>query len=213
MNIKDYKYSGKRVDLSYRVFCPENYRGLPLLIFLHGAGERGVDTLDVLYRHGIPRLICDGAEIPAVVLCPQCPSDMVWDNVVLEVKDIIDKTAEEYGILSDRIVLTGSSMGGFGTWALGLAYPDFFAAIAPVCGGGMAWRAGLIARAKTPVLAYHGTEDVSVVPEYSKIMINRVKSEGGEARLVMLDGMGHNDGANYAYRETELVDWLLSQRR
>lgn len=213
MNIKDYKYNGKRVDLSYRVFTPDEYKDLPLLICLHGAGERGIDDLDILYRHSIPKLIYDGREIPAVVLCPQCPKDMVWDNLVFEVKDIIDKVVAEYGILSDRIVLTGSSMGGFGTWAMGLAYPDFFAAIAPVCGGGMAWRSGLIARAKTPVLAYHGTDDVSVVPEYSKIMIERVKREGGDAELVLLDGMGHNDGADYAYRETKLVDWLLSKRR
>ena len=212
MNIKDYVYSDGRVSINYRVFYPEQYAELPLLVFLHGAGERGTDP-QVLYRHGVPKLVADGREIPAVVLCPQCPSDIVWDNIVFEVKDIIDSVVREYGIAPDRIVLTGSSMGGYGTWSVALTYPDFFAGIAPVCGGGMAWRLGALVRSNTPVRAYHGDADISVVPEYSKIMIERLKREGGDGELVLLPGMGHNDGANYAYRETELVDWLLSRRR
>lgn len=212
MNIKDYTYSDERVKMNYRVFHPDKYEKLPLLVFLHGAGERGED-LEVLYRHGVPKLISDGGELPAVVLCPQCPEGIVWDNVVFQVKEIIDSVCAEYGILSDRIVLTGLSMGGYGTWSVAFTYPDLFAGIAPVCGGGMAWRTGLLKRSNTPVRAYHGDADVTVIPEYSEIMIDRMKRDGADAELILLSGMGHNDGANYAYANTDLVDWLLSQRR
>ena len=77
----------------------------------------------------------------------------------------------------------------------------------------MAWRAPLLANTKTPVRAYHGSEDAVVIPEYSKIMIDKLKSIGADAELIMLDGLGHTDGANFAYLETDLVDWLLAQKR
>ena len=92
--------AGERFSMNYGVFYPENYKDLPLLIYLHGAGERGLEY-DHLYRHGVPRLINEGREIPAVVLCPQCPADRVWDNVVTELKEIIDTVAEQFSIKPD----------------------------------------------------------------------------------------------------------------
>ena len=198
--------------MNYRVFSPDKYDGLPLLVFLHGAGERG-DDLDILYRHGVPKLIRDGREIPAVVLCPQIPDGIVWDNVVFQVKDIVDSVCVEYGILSDRIVLTGLSMGGFGTWSVAFTYPELFAGIAPICGGGMTWRVGLLTRASTPVRMYHGDNDLTVIPEYSKIMFNRLKQDNADAELSLLAGMGHTEAANYAYEHTDLMEWLLTRRR
>ena len=210
MNSKFYSLEDNKFDMNYGVFYPDEYKELPLLVYLHGAGERG-EVFEHLYRHAIPKLINDGREIPAIVLCPQGPRWAVWDNVVDRVKGIIDAVAEEFGVKKDRICITGSSMGGYGTWSMGLAYPNFFSAIGPVAGGGMAWR---VPRLKTtPVYAAHGGCDISVLPVYSELMVDKVNKSGGSAKYLVLEGYGHNDGINYAYRETDLIDWLLSQRR
>ena len=210
MNQKDFFRTDNEFDMNYKVFYPDRYEGLPLLIYLHGAGERGGES-EHLFRHGIPKLIREGVEIPAVVLCPQCPAWAVWDNVVDRVKAIIDRVASEFSIANDRICITGSSMGGFGTWMMGKTYPTFFAAIAPVAGGGMSWRAGNLRT--TPVLAVHGACDRDVPPIYSELMVNAVQKKGGSAELILLDGLGHNDGIDYAYRHTKLIEWILSQRK
>lgn len=196
--------------MNYEVFYPDEYTGLPLLVYLHGAGERG-ENLSHVYRHAIPQMIQEGQEIPAVVLCPQCPGWLVWDNVVPNVKGIIDRVMGEFSIPKDRVCITGSSMGGFGTWMMGKTYPSFFSAIAPVAGGGMSWRTAKLRT--TPVLAVHGNADDTVPLIYSQLMVDGVNEAGGQAELMVLDGFGHNDGIDYAYRNTELIPWILAQRR
>ncbi len=200
--------------LGYQLYIPEDMsREIPLLIYLHGAGERGdrKKQLEHLERHGVPRVIKEGREIPAVVLCPQCPEMFVWNNIVEKVKELIDKTVSEYEIKKDRICLTGSSMGGYGTWEMGITYPDFFAAISPVCGGGMQWRACKLVN--TPVIAYHGDIDDVVEPINSIMMVSAINRNGGSAELKFLHGFGHNDGIYEAYTNTDLIDVLLKKRR
>jgi len=212
MKKETFVYKTPDYDMNYLLFRPEceAHGDLPLLVFLHGAGERG-GNVEHLFRHGVPKLIGEGREIPALVLCPQCPAMYVWDNVVAGLRALIDKVVLENGISKDRICLTGNSMGGFGTWMMGLTYPSFFAAIAPVAGGGMSWRTEKLKT--TPVLAVHGDADATVPISYSSLMVDGVNSAGGNARLITLEGKGHNDGIDYAYRHTELLDWLLAQRR
>lgn len=210
MIVKDFLYNENEFGMNYKVFCPENYKDLPLLVYLHGAGERG-KNIENLYRHGIPKLLNEGKEIAAVVLCPQCPEQYVWDNVVEKIKKIIDRVAEEFEIKKDRICITGSSMGGFGTWMMAKTYPSFFSAAAPVAGGGMSWRTPKLVT--TPILAIHGTEDVTVPPIYSELMVNAVKDSGGNVEYIELEGYSHNDGIDYAYRNTKLIDWILEKRR
>ena len=153
----------------------------PLLVYLHGAGERGTRT-DHMCRHGIPRLIVrEGWEIPAIVLCPQCPAEFVWDNVVREVKSVIDDTVSRFAVRTDRISLTGCSMGGFGAWEMGMTYTGFFAALAPIAGGGRSFRASNLRT--TPVRAYHGAEDELVPAVYSSLMTDAVRACGGNRRL------------------------------
>ncbi len=184
---------------------------LPLIVFLHGAGERGTNT-EHLLRHGIPRLITEeGREYNAYILVPQCPATYVWNNMVREVKASIDRVVSEKGILPDRITVTGCSMGGYGTWEMGLTYRSFFAAIAPVAGGGMPWRCPCL-RA-TPVYAYHGGADPVVVPDCSRAMVHAVNAAGGSASLRIIEGLDHNEGIEAAYRDTDLVDRLLAARR
>lgn len=209
MNIKVYE-KNEKCTMNYGVAYPDNYEGLPLLVYLHGAGERG-ENFDHVYLHAIPKLILEGREFPAVVLYPQCPGPFIWNNMVKELKCIIDSVVAEYGIEKDRIMLTGSSMGGYGTWEMAMCYPEFFAAIAPVAGGGVAWRA--LKLRKMPIKTYHGSVDSVVTPLQSEIMVEAVNREGGTAELIYLEGFEHNDGIDEAYRNTDLIEWLLSHRR
>ncbi len=94
--------------MNYLVYFPDDIKDLPLIVFLHGAGERG-DKWDHLFRHGLAKLLNEGRAYPAVVLCPQCPAQFIWNNVVADLKEIIDAVIKEYGIQRDRVLLTGSS--------------------------------------------------------------------------------------------------------
>ena len=200
----------------YILYIPEkmtekSIEEMPLLVYLHGAGERGTN-LEHVERHGIPYLIhAENAEIPAIVLCPQCPAQFVWNNIVTEVKALIEKTVREWSIKKDRICITGSSMGGYGTWEMGMTYPDYFSAIAPVCGGGMQWRSQKLLT--TPVKAYHGTRDDVVELINSRLMIKNLTDSSAGAELVEMDGFGHNDGIYEAYKNRDLIKWILSKRR
>lgn len=209
MKIKTYTASDDS-QMNYAVARPENYTDPPLLIYLHGAGERG-RNFDHIYRHGIPKLIKEGKEIDAVVLFPQCPGPFIWNNMVKELKALIDSVMKEYRISRDRVVLTGSSMGGYGTWEMAMCYPELFAAIAPVAGGGVAWRTGKLV--KTPVLAYHGENDLTVPISQSETMVEFTNRHGGTAQLYPIKEKGHNDGIDYVYRETDLIPRLLSYRK
>lgn len=210
--VSELHYATPENPMGYILFYPENTATaeLPLLIYLHGAGERGTD-LSHLYRHGVPKLIKNGKEYPAVILCPQCPCEFVWNNVVERVKGLIDRVAAEFNTLPDRICITGSSMGGFGTWEMGLTYTNFFSGIGPVAGGGLSWRCSNLV--STPVFALHGGADTLVPPIYSELMVNAVNNNGGKAEYKILENFGHNDGINEAYENTDLMEWLLARRR
>lgn len=184
--------------------------GLPLLVFLHGAGERGTQT-EHLSRHGIPRLVERGKEYPAVVFCPQCPADCVWDNIPHRLKATIEHVVRTYAILPDRILLTGASMGGFGTWMTAMTYPNDFAAIAPISGGGMAWRVGNLAT--TPVFIAHGDADSLVPPDYSQMMYKACLEAHIPVLFQLYPGLGHNDAIEHAYEDPTIINWLLAQRR
>ncbi len=212
MKTKTVSYTETPFGMNYQIFYPEDEKteGLPLLVYLHGAGERGVN-LPHIFRHGVPKLIKEGRELPAIVLCPQCPAEYVWDNVVERVKGIIDAVAAEFAVQKDRICLTGSSMGGFGSFMLAKTYGGFFSAVAPISGGGMSWRACNLVN--TPLWAIHGALDTLVPPILSELMVNATVAAGGSARLTLLENKGHNDGIDEAYRNTEVLSWLLAQRR
>ena len=197
--------------MNFEIFLPDGeITGLPLVVFLHGAGERGED-ISHLSRHALPKLLEEGAGYPAVVLIPQCPADCVWDNVVFDVKALIDDTIEKYISDKSRIYITGGSMGGFGTWAMGQTFPNFFAAIAPVASGGAAWRCRNLT--STPVFAYHGELDEGVLPVCAEMMVDATNKFGGRAEFTLIKGLGHNDGIDAAYEKYGVVENLLKQKR
>ena len=180
-----------------------------MIIQLHGAGERGDgnEELSLVDVHGFSKTVAD-ADYPCIFIMPQCPKDSFWaarvESIAVFVKELID----EYAIDPDRVYLTGLSMGGYGTWFTAMAHPDLFAAIAPVCGGGMAWNAGVL---KMPIWAFHGACDETVSPMQSDEMVESLLSLGCDVKYSRIDNVGH-DVWECAYNG-ELIDWLLDKRR
>ena len=197
-------------QLNYYLSLPkDNIKNPPMIVFLHGAGERGTQIEKVL-THAIPKYISEGMEIPAVVLCPQCPSNMVWNNLVFPLKKLIDEIADKYDVDNDRISITGISMGGFGTWDMGLNFPEYFSAIAPVCGGGLYWRCDRLVN--MPIWAFHGDIDPTVPLKNSVEMVDAVNAKGGNAKLTIFHNVDHFSW-DRSYLDTKVIDWLLKQKR
>lgn len=200
--------------LGYYVYCPKvrSEEKLPMIVFLHGAGERGNGTTDLekLKTHALPKYISEGKEFPAIILAPQCPEGVVWNNLVFALKKLIDNVAESYNVDRDRISITGISMGGYGTWEMGMAFPNFFSAIAPICGGGLSWRCDVIK--DVPIWAFHGDRDDVVPLRNSMEMVDRVNQFGGNARLTIFHNVDHNSWEE-AYTSSNVIEWLISKKR
>ena len=181
----------------------------PLVIQLHGAGERGTgkEDLKLVDVHGFSKYLKD-AEHDCIVIMPQCPLESFWAARVESIVRFVEQLIEAYGADKDRVYLTGLSMGGYGTWFTSMARPDLFAAIAPICGGGMAWNAEVL---KMPIWAFHGAEDDIVSPVQSDEMVAALKKAGADVTYTRVDGVGHNVW-DYAYNQ-ELMNWLLSKKR
>jgi len=200
------------VELSYLLYLPEDYEQKekwPLLLFLHGAGERG-ENLDLVKVHGPPKLISQGKQFPFIVVSPQCPKGRWWES--LELVLLLDEIVDKYNVDEDRIYVTGLSMGGFGTWRLAFVQPDRFAAIAPICGGGEAYWARRKRFNDLPVWAFHGAKDSVIPAERSEIMVEAIRKEGGNAKLTIYPEANH-DSWTETYNNPELYEWLLQQRR
>ncbi len=206
----------KTETLKYYVFQPSDESaktdaGFPLMLMLHGSGERG-DDLNKLKVYG-PAMYCSKAESAKdwkfFTVAPQCPRNVGWSAPQLSV--MIDKLCEKYPIDKSRVYVTGVSMGGYGTWNLLAEAPEKIAAAAPICGGGNVDAAAKMA--STPIWAFHGDQDKAVPLGASQRMIDAVKAAGNEeAKLTIYPGVGHNSWIN-AYAEPELYTWLLSKTK
>ncbi len=157
--------------------------------------------------HGFSKHL-ETAEYDCVVAMPQCPANSFWAAHVESIIRFIEQLIAEFDIDTDRVYLTGLSMGGFGTWYTAMARPDLFAAIAPVCGGGMAWNASVLTM---PIWAFHGADDETVSVTQSDEMVARLQVVGADVTYTRLDGVKHNVW-DYAYND-ELMKWLLSKKR
>ncbi len=182
---------------------------LPLILFLHGSGERGRD-LNRLRLHGLPRELEGGRDLPAYVVAPQCPEDVWWDAITGDLSALLDAVEARVRVDPDRVLVTGLSMGGYGTWALALREPRRFAALAPICGGGDPTRAAEIAH--IPEWVFHGALDDVVPARNSEEMVAALRAAGGDVRFTLYPDLAH-DSWTRAYGEQALYDWLLAQRR
>lgn len=199
-----------RVQMDYLLYLPKEYdskESWPLLLFLHGSGERGED-LERVKKHGPPKLVAEGKDFPFIVVSPQCPNDRWWEPTELVV--LLNEISRQYKVDEDRISVTGLSMGGFGTWRLAFYAPHKFAAIAPICGGGETYWAKQIAH--LPVWAFHGAKDKGVPPERSQMMIDAIKKQGGKPKLTIYPDAEH-DSWTETYNNPQFYEWLLEQKR
>lgn len=200
------------LKLDYLLYLPENYsnqKEWPLIVFLHGAGERGND-LNQVRAEGLPKFIENGKTYPFIIASPQCPSDIWWPAIIEQTMALIDELSENYNIDESRIYLTGLSMGGWGTWSTACAHPERFAAIVPICGGGMPFLAGNLK--DVPVWAFHGAKDTVVLLHRSQEMVDAVNAAGGNAKLTVYPEAGH-DSWTQSYANPELYTWLLSHSK
>ena len=207
---------------------PEN--GWPLLLFLHGYGECG-ENIEKVRKHGPPKLIGRFDQLAGcVVISPQCPRDSWWRvdalktlvEEVIEARDDIDRA---------RLYVTGLSMGGYGVWSFISHYPDFFAAAAPICGGGDPFRLpanrppiksgienefdpeGLKRAAGLPVWTFHGTRDGSVPIVETRMLVSILQDAGSEkVRFTSYEGAGHVGAWERAYESPETWTWLFSHQ-
>lgn len=200
-------------NFAYAQYLPKGYDGkkkFPLVLFLHGAGERGED-LDVACRHGYMKHVREsGAEYPFIIVAPQCPNGKFWGCYTESLLAFLDDICATLAVDTDRVYLTGFSMGGTGTWMLSMAAPERFAAIAPICGSGIYWYGEALKN--IPIMIYHGDCD-DIVPIYNSIeMVSSVNKRGGNAQIKVLYGVMHN-AWDAAYQGDELYAWLLSHKR
>lgn len=200
------------VKLGYQLYIPDNYLATdpspwPLVLFLHGSGERGTDLSKVAV-HGPARLAKEGKSFPFILVSPQCPDGQWWsaEDLMALLNDIQSK----YRVDQNRIYITGLSMGGYGTWDLISKYPGVFAAAVPVCGGGDPRMVRFAV--KTPVWAFHGEKDNVVNPQESKDLVDALQKAGGTAKLTLYPEAGH-DSWTETYNNNEVYDWLLKQKK
>lgn len=199
----------------------------PLVIFLHGIGERGTDNTRQLCN-GVERFVSAEArrKHPCFLVVPQCPPDAMWSPIrgtrenptfaetptapAALLLGLVEELVQDPRVDPDRVYITGLSMGGYGTWDLAARRPELFAAALPVCGGGDPARAGALAG--LPIWCFHGGADALVPPERSRAMIEALSEAGAEAKYTEYEGVGH-DSWTRTYGDPEVLEWLFGQKR
>jgi predicted peptidase len=216
--------------LPYRLLKPLNYdpkEKYPLVVFLHGAGERGDDN-DKQLLHGVPEFLTaeNRKDYPCFLIAPQCPEGKKWVDVDWSAESevqpkepsesmrltlgLIDQMQKDYPIDAKRIYVTGLSMGGYGTWDVIARKPDLFAAAVPICGGGDETTASKIA--KIPIWAFHGAKDPAVNVSRTRRMIAALKKAGGEPKYTEYPDEGHASWVP-AYKDAAMMKWLFAQKK
>lgn len=197
---------GLRCILSFPDACDLRKKH-PTVLFLHGAGSRG-DDIEALEKNPYFTLTGAHSDFPFITVAPQCSKDNWFDHfealeaLVLEISgyDFIDPS---------RIYLMGASMGGYATWQLAMSMPECFAAIVPICGGGMYWNTGRIV--DLPTWAFHGALDGEVLVEESVKMVESINQRGGSAKLTVYPNNSH-DAWSDTYSNYDVFRWLLEHR-
>lgn len=224
----------KKDTLPYRILYPNNFNkdaSYPLVLFLHGSGERGNDNTKQL-THGSSLLTnpTHREDFPAIVIFPQCPPEDYWSNVIVDrssypvglkfqydkgptrplelVMSLIDETLANSYVDNNQVYVMGLSMGGMGTYELLFREPDVFAAAVSICGAGNPESTKKWA-SKVPLWAFHGAKDNVVNPQHSISMVSAVLKEGGFPSFTLYDDAGHNSW-NPAFDDPDLLPWLFS---
>lgn len=215
--------------LKYQIHVPEERtprQAIPLVLFLHGAGERGQDNQKQL-KHAAPDLLAYSlAHEPAIILVPQCPKRQQWVEVAWTnethimppapsrplslAMELLQHVRREQLVDDTRIYVAGISMGGFGTWDLLQRNPRMFAAAIPVCGGGDPAFAQTLK--KIPIWVFHGALDEIVDPNRSREMVKALEEVGGHIKYTEYPDAKH-DAWTATFSNDEVLKWLFDQRR
>jgi predicted peptidase len=205
----------EQVDLGYILYLPAEYENtdcsFPLVLFLHGAGERG-DDLEKIKIHGIPRLISEGRTFPFICIAPQCPEGGYWDRpeYVSTLISLVKEMEKEHRVDSNRIYCTGLSMGGLGTLAMAIREPKLFSAIIPVCGG--ADMENIHKLSELPIWLFHGDRD-DVIPLDNSIAIYQDLRLVNEHIFLTVYGDVYHDSWTETYENDDTYDWLLKYKK
>lgn len=214
----------------YILYVPEGYDAAtswPLIVFLHGSGERG-DNPWLAAEVGIGKAIRENPKrYPALVLMPTCPAEHFWDSAIPAIESAMADTQRDYNVDAKRLYLTGLSMGGYMTWLWGAQKTDTFAALMPICGGGNLLDIKLIigsksdydfgsiqdrakALTKIPIYAFHGENDSVVPAQRSREIVKLVEEAGGTVKYREYPETDHNSW-DKAYGSRTTMEWLLKQ--
>jgi predicted peptidase len=203
------------VSLPYLQYLPKDYKEgkkFPLMLFLHGRGESN-GPLSVVAKWGPPKIVADGGDLPFILISPQCPTEDFWssDTQQEQLLKLLDQVKKDFAIDESRIILTGLSMGGYGSWELAARKPTMFAAVMPICGGGKPENADKLKDVN--IWVYHGTDDTAVPYQKSVDMVEAIKKAGGKTiEFTTLEGVGHNSWST-AYGDKKVWKWFANQKR
>ena len=204
------------IKLNYTLYVPDDYQEtdseLPLVLYLHGVGERGTD-LKKLELNGIPELISRGRQFPFITLAPQCPSFGWWSRseYVEALASLTKEIIRSNRIDKNRIYVTGLSMGGYGTLALAKKHPELFSAIVPICGG-MDDHKDIKRLENMPIWLFHGDKDNTHPVEHSIAIYDLLKSNNKKIKLTIYEGVGHNSW-DETYANDKVYEWLLNHKK
>ncbi len=213
-------------EVLYRFATPakiESGKKYPLVLFLHGAGERGDDNKAQL-KHGVKAILQNAEKLdqPIFLIAPQCPKGGWWadsnkpnvkngpNSLMDNVLELVEETIKEQSIDKKRVYITGLSMGGFGTWSAIAKKPELFAAAIPICGGGDP--ATVSEFKKMPIWIFHGDADNVVAPSGSQSMFDALKKAKSDAKFTLYPGVGH-DSWTQTYADDEVIKWLFDQTK
>lgn len=205
----------KTVTAGYALYLPDGYdpkakKRWPMVLFLHGMGDRGPDLSKLTESQWSPLAHAKQTKgFPFIVAAPQCPGgDSRWTSDIPIA--LLDELLHKYRIDPDRVYLTGVSMGGAGSWRLALDYPNRFAALAVVSGSGYPDEAEKVAH--TPIRVYHGGVDKVVPIQKAQDMVDAVKSKGSKTvEMIVYPDMGH-EAWEKVYADPALYDWFLTNK-
>ena len=210
-------YLSESGDLDYLLFVPRDYKEgsttlWPLILFLHGREEFG-DSLNIVKRHGIPRVIEEAEDFPCITVSPQCPANTDWVALIGQLMSLLSSIIEEFQVDRRCIYLTGLSMGGRGTWALVVEYPEIFAALIPICGRVPdvdQFMEKVKVLKDVPIWVFHGAKDSSVPVQNSEAIVATLRAVQGNVSYRVYPDADH-DSWTETYSNPELYRWMLSQ--
>lgn len=204
------------INLKYWLYTPQNATSnMPLILYLHGGSGKGND-LNLVVKDGFPKYLKNGelGNINSYVVIPQLPSNYKgWSDIKVSIRDLITNIKNIYNINTNKISITGHSMGGKGTYDIALAYPNLFSCVAPMSGSIKLDNSNIEKLKNIPVWAFVGANDTIVEPSSSTEFINSLKQVNNQAKLTIFDGAGHFDVPELGYKNTDVINWLINNSK